>query len=217
LECLIKKGANVNSKDLNGNTPLDLVHAAQANIVPCTPLHVVKEMMQCLDILMHNKALRRLRKNIPMEVDQSTIKFVSSSAHVGLYEVKSATLKVIVDRLCSEMLYNDADAAALAFSFKESERASCDIILDLIASNYPEMSSDTSLLVHDEDIVVAMVDDDSFVSHDSFVTRKSRKGSGFMDARDHSPGGLLLLLRMWFEINPKSIGKFFIFHSIFLT
>ena len=245
LAYVIKKGVNVNSKDINGNTPLDLLHAAQANIGPCSRLQEVEKMMQCLNILTSNKALRRLRKNIPMEVDQSTIKFVSSSSHVGLYEVKSATLRVMIDRLCSEMTYNDIDAEALVFSFKKSDRSSCDVTLDYIASNYPEISNDTTLLLDEKDVDVTIVsvndgdgdgdgddddDDDAKkkdeekngentgsgmshdslsapVSQDSFIIRKSRKGSGFMDAREHSPGGLLLLLRMWFDLNPQSIGK----------
>jgi ankyrin repeat protein len=233
LECLIKKGAPVNSKDQNGNTPLDLVHGAQANITASTPLHEVEQMMKCLDILTNNKAFRRLRKNLPMEVSQSTIKFSASSAHVGLYEVKSATLSVIVDRLCSELLYNDVDAEALVFSFKESEKSFCDVTLDLIASNYPEIRNDATLPLHEKDVDIEMIDDDNdndndlaagagagagygnppldsrgtSVTNDSFVSRKSRKGSGFIDAREHSPGGLLLLLRMWFDLNPKSIGK----------
>lgn len=227
LECLIRKGANVNSKDINGNTPLDLVHSAQDLISPSTSLRDAERMMRCMGILTNNKALRRLRKHIPMEGDQPTIKFASSSTHVGLYEVKSATLKAIIDRLCDEMLYNDADAEALVFSFEEDERASCGDILGMIYSNYPsvcdvnapdeeigvslmtvnECSGNGDSVVHksmDKSQLTAR--QSSYFASESFVNRKSGNGSAFSDARNNSPGGLILLLRVWFDLNSKSIG-----------
>jgi hypothetical protein len=217
---------------MNGNTPLDLVHAAQdQNGSSSLRQDMAEGLTQCLRILTQNKALQRLRKGVPMEVDRDTIRFASSASQIGVYEVKSASLRAAVDRLCSELLYNDIDAEALVFSFKDS--SSCDVILSHIASNYSEISlratSMPSDLIEDDvnGINITLVQDDSGddcdddlcsthssnnrggadVTNESFLARKGRREARFTEARENSPGGLLLLLRMWFDLNPKSIGN----------
>jgi len=223
LEALIRKGANVNCKDLVGRTPLDIVHTAQGKVGSTTPLHVVNQLIQCLTILTQNRALKRLRKDIPMEVDQPTMKFISSSSQAGLYEVKSATLKAMLDRLCSELFYSNIDAEALLFSLHNKNVSNCDAMLNIIVSNYPSKITASKLSVKERDTETSLLksesgdnsDDEEMTSNESrsgsrtsIVMRCSRRASRFLDARENSPGGLLLLIQIWFELNPDSIGKF---------
>ena len=215
LECLAEKGANVNVKSLNGNTPFDLVQDAINGVRSCSLSEDVVGSMQgkmrCLEVLNKHKAWRRHRRDQEVETDQSDIKFISSSLHVGHYEVKSATLPTMIKRLCNELFYDDMEAEAVVLSFQEWKRCRCTEVLELILSNYPSASDQASQL---EEIRNDNEEDSVDTNHSRQISRessflsRSKRGSGFFDARENSPGGLLLLLRTWFEHNPNSLGKY---------
>ena len=214
LECLAEKGANVNVKSLNGNTPLDFVHDAidcvRASVVSEDVLGNMQGLLQCLSVLNKYKAWRRHRRDQEVEADKSDIKFATSTSHlgVGIYEVRSATLPVIIQRLCNELYYDDNDAEAVALYFKYWECSRCTEVLNLVRLYYP---SPCDSITQESDDNVDNNDNVSEARSSEHLSRcsmfsRSRKGSGFFDAKENSPGGLLLFLKTWFERSPTSLG-----------